>query len=197
MYYKAINFGISIFCLFIFTFLPLLHPIYLYAVKKNKKVDTNQCYARTLRNKKWSEFYLFCKYFSGSVTAVAIPLAPPLVTLSLMVLNSFLQVFSAYKATFNSTSIKVSRICFLITHAFLHIALFNIFIVDKYLQNQEVQMLLGYLAIGLICLNILHELVIIIYELAVILKDFFKRMRNQKDNKQKRKKIIKQRNHLS
>jgi hypothetical protein len=39
-------------------------------------------------------------------------------------------------------------------------------------------MLLGYLAIGLICLNILHELKVIIYELVVILKDFFKRMRN-------------------
>jgi hypothetical protein len=165
--YKAINLAVGVLFMFAFAILPLLHPFYLYTVKENTQIDTSECYSKAKRHEKWSEVYVFSKYLLGSIMAIVIPLAPPLVALCLMIAISCVQVFSASKTTFYTTFMKVSRISYSLTHCVLHCVLLSIFLIDHYYKDtivySENWMLLGYVALGLICLNILHDFTLIIY----------------------------------
>lgn len=96
--------------------------------------------------------YVHSKVLLGSVIAISIPLAPPLIALALITFSTGLKLFMAVKAPFTNRWMKLSKILYIIFHILLNLIMIVILIADLYVNSisTETYMLLGWMAIGFI-----------------------------------------------
>jgi hypothetical protein len=62
------------------------------------------------------------------------------------------------------------QICYCSVYGLFHVILLSIFLISSSSPNSEILIQLGYVAIGLICFNILNDLILILYEVIITIK---------------------------
>lgn len=107
--------------------------------------------------------FLLCDILVRVVIAVGIPLLPPIVVLSLVPLLCIAELGLASRLKFSRSFGKAMRITYSLIMLLIHMSLaLNHLLTGK--GAERVLEVIGYVAVGLICLNILREIVQIVVE---------------------------------
>jgi hypothetical protein len=122
---------------------------------------------------------------SRVVTALAIPLLPALACMLLITASGVWELFCSSRTAFEKHSLKGLRICYGITLLLINLLICVIVVNDGigFLDESGVIMV-GYVCAGLICLNILREIIEVIIdvvgsivELVATIKDMINKLR--------------------
>lgn len=111
---------------------------------------------------------MFCKCLQNSIIALAIPLTPPIVALCLMVFSSVFQIVTVFKVKFTGKIYKFSQTFSTLTQAALHIFILSLLVMKKDNYDAAIFSYIGYVVIGLVCINILNDLLVVVGDVCVM-----------------------------